>query len=262
MKALPCEDGQRVRRQWAEQVLLPRAARKEDAQIVHSLASIAPVYAGARAVVTLHDVTFLVRQTFGRLTTLGMSALVKAAARRALAGRPPRVRGVLAAIEIAQLSLAISRFGLVFVADVETMWRSPNPAATVHALEWIARHLNGAVVALFHDLPPVAPPFDRILYGARSFSAPVAAEPEAEEAGPWIAPWRGLPHPSSEIEQRLARALGEDAELGSLFVFNAGVSLDEIVCAVNQVGAAPGDLVAILEALKEAGALRAELVVI
>jgi glycosyltransferase involved in cell wall biosynthesis len=81
--ALPCEDGQRVRRQWAEQVLLPRAARKEDAQIVHSLASIAPVHAGVRAVVTLHDVTFLVRPTFGRLTTWGMGVLVKAAARRA-----------------------------------------------------------------------------------------------------------------------------------------------------------------------------------
>ncbi len=81
--ALPCEDGQRVRRQWAEQVLLPRAARREGAQIVHSLASIAPVYAGARAVVTLHDVTFLVRPTFGRLTSWGMGVLVKAAARRA-----------------------------------------------------------------------------------------------------------------------------------------------------------------------------------
>ncbi len=47
-----------------------------------------------------------------------------------------------------------------------------------------------------------------------------------------------------------------------MFVFSAGVDLNEIVRAVNQVGAAPGDLVAILEALKEAGALRAELVVI
>nr|WP_083537175.1 flagellar basal body P-ring protein FlgI [Steroidobacter denitrificans] len=47
-----------------------------------------------------------------------------------------------------------------------------------------------------------------------------------------------------------------------MFVFNAGVNLDEIVRAVNQVGAAPGDLVAILEALKQAGALRAELIVI
>jgi len=47
-----------------------------------------------------------------------------------------------------------------------------------------------------------------------------------------------------------------------MFVFQSGVNLDEIVRAVNQVGAAPGDLVAILEALKQAGALRAELVVI
>lgn len=47
-----------------------------------------------------------------------------------------------------------------------------------------------------------------------------------------------------------------------MFVFNTGVSLDEIVRAVNKVGAAPGDLVAILEALKEAGSLRAELIVI
>jgi flagellar P-ring protein precursor FlgI len=47
-----------------------------------------------------------------------------------------------------------------------------------------------------------------------------------------------------------------------MFLFDAGVDLNEIVRAVNQVGAAPGDLVAILEALKEAGALRAELIVI
>lgn len=47
-----------------------------------------------------------------------------------------------------------------------------------------------------------------------------------------------------------------------MFKFAPGVDLDEIVSAVNAVGAAPGDLVAILEALKEAGALRAELIVI
>ncbi|HUL10795.1 MAG TPA: flagellar basal body P-ring protein FlgI [Methylococcaceae bacterium] len=47
-----------------------------------------------------------------------------------------------------------------------------------------------------------------------------------------------------------------------MFVFDPGVSLDEIVKAVNKVGAAPSDLVAILEALKSAGALRAELIVI
>lgn len=47
-----------------------------------------------------------------------------------------------------------------------------------------------------------------------------------------------------------------------MFLFEPGVSLDTIVRAVNEVGAAPADLVAILEALKQAGALRAELIVI
>lgn len=47
-----------------------------------------------------------------------------------------------------------------------------------------------------------------------------------------------------------------------MFKFDAGVTLDTIVDAVNRVGAAPGDLVAILEALKQAGALRAELIIL
>ncbi len=47
-----------------------------------------------------------------------------------------------------------------------------------------------------------------------------------------------------------------------MFLFDPGVDLNDIVRAVNQVGAAPGDLVAILEALKMAGALHAELLVI
>lgn len=46
------------------------------------------------------------------------------------------------------------------------------------------------------------------------------------------------------------------------FVFDPGVSLDDIVNAINRVGAGPSDLIAILEALKAAGALRAELIVI
>ncbi len=53
-----------------------------------------------------------------------------------------------------------------------------------------------------------------------------------------------------------------DAPAARMFVFDAGVDLNDIVRAVNQVGAAPGDLVAILEALRQAGSLRAELVVI
>ena len=46
------------------------------------------------------------------------------------------------------------------------------------------------------------------------------------------------------------------------FLFDPGVELSTIVEAINSVGASPADLVAILESLREAGSLRAELVVI
>ncbi len=65
--------------------------------------------------------------------------------------------------------------------------------------------------------------------------------------------------PQSEIAVE-ERILGEDGN--HMFVFNPGVTLDQIVKAVNKVGAGPSDLVAILEALKSAGALRAELIII
>jgi flagellar P-ring protein precursor FlgI len=48
----------------------------------------------------------------------------------------------------------------------------------------------------------------------------------------------------------------------SMFVFEDGVDLQDIVDAVNQVGATPSALIAILEALKRSGSLKAELVVI
>ena len=53
-----------------------------------------------------------------------------------------------------------------------------------------------------------------------------------------------------------------EQESNHMFKFKRGTTLNEIVNAINLVGAAPGDLVAILEALKQAGALRAQLIVI
>ncbi|KJZ14661.1 flagellar P-ring protein FlgI [Marinomonas sp. SBI22] len=55
-------------------------------------------------------------------------------------------------------------------------------------------------------------------------------------------------------------AVNEDS--GHMFLFGPGASLNDIVRAVNQVGAAPGDVMAILEGLKQAGAINADLVVI
>ncbi len=47
-----------------------------------------------------------------------------------------------------------------------------------------------------------------------------------------------------------------------MFVFDPGVTLDTLVRAINEVGAGPGDVMAILEALEQAGALRGQLIVI
>lgn len=50
--------------------------------------------------------------------------------------------------------------------------------------------------------------------------------------------------------------------LSNMFVFESGIELQDIVDAVNQVGATPSALIAILEALKRSGSLKAELVVL
>jgi glycosyltransferase involved in cell wall biosynthesis len=82
--SLPCEEGQRGRRQLAEQILLPAFARRLGADLLHSLASIGPIRTpGLAHVVTVHDVTFLRMRTFGRVTTWGMGQVIARASRDA-----------------------------------------------------------------------------------------------------------------------------------------------------------------------------------
>ncbi len=52
------------------------------------------------------------------------------------------------------------------------------------------------------------------------------------------------------------------SDKGGLVMLNKGVSLNEVVKALNSIGASPQDLLAILQAMKSAGALRAELEII
>lgn len=86
-----------------------------------------------------------------------------------------------------------------------------------------------------------------------SMTVTITQDPLVSQPAPMAAGQTAVvPRADVEIEQAESR----------MFMFNPGVELEEIVRAVNQVGAAPGDLMAILEALKEAGALRAELIVI
>jgi flagellar P-ring protein precursor FlgI len=87
-----------------------------------------------------------------------------------------------------------------------------------------------------------------------SLTVTISENPQASQPAPFSRGGQTVVTPQSDVR----------AEEGNnrMFVFNPGVSLDEIVQAVNNVGASPSDLVAILEALKSAGALRAELIVI
>ena len=74
------------------------------------------------------------------------------------------------------------------------------------------------------------------------------------QQGAVVAPGQAQVNDDTEIviEQEPARA----------FIFDPGVELSDVVDSVNAVGASPADLVAILEALREAGSLRAEIIVI
>ncbi len=81
----------------------------------------------------------------------------------------------------------------------------------------------------------------------------IEENPEVEQPNPFAGGETAVV-PRSQI------AVTEDP--ARMFQFGPAVTLNEIVQAVNQVGAAPGDVMAVLEALKQAGALRAELIVI
>lgn len=86
-----------------------------------------------------------------------------------------------------------------------------------------------------------------------SLTVTISESPQVSQPGP-LSQGTTAVTPQSEVSIK--------EENNHMFVFNPGVTLDEIVQAVNSVGAAPSDLVAILEALKSAGSLRAELIVI
>jgi len=69
------------------------------------------------------------------------------------------------------------------------------------------------------------------------------------------------PAPFSQGQTALEPSSKIDIEEGKapMFNFHPGASLADLVKAVNAIGASPSDLAAILDALKQAGALKAEL---
>ena len=130
-----------------------------------------------------------------------------------------------------------------FVADLENIELIPGEAAA----KVIVNSRTGTVVIGSNvSVSPAA-----VTHGSLSVtitSYPLLSKPNEFSLGETVV----VDRTNIEIEQ----------EYNRMFLFGPSVTLNEIVNAVNQVGAAPGDLVAILEALKQAGALRAELVII
>lgn len=87
-----------------------------------------------------------------------------------------------------------------------------------------------------------------------SLTVTIAENFEASQPAPFARAGETVVVPDSEV-------IIEEEE-SSMFLFDPGVTLNDLVTAVNKVGAAPGDLVAILEALQRVGALHAQLIVI
>jgi flagellar P-ring protein precursor FlgI len=130
-----------------------------------------------------------------------------------------------------------------FTAMIENLEISPGDAPA----KVVVNSRTGTVVISSHvRVQPAA-----VSHG--NLTVTISEKPVVSQPGPFSAGQTAVV-PRSDISVQ--------EEGNRMFVFNPGVSLDEVVKAVNQVGAAPSDLVAILEALKSAGALRAELIVI
>lgn len=72
------------------------------------------------------------------------------------------------------------------------------------------------------------------------------------------------PEPFSQGETKVVSKsnVGISEEVKPIFLLDPGPKLADVVKAMNAIGASPADLVAILEALKEAGALKADLIVL
>ena len=131
-----------------------------------------------------------------------------------------------------------------FIAKVENLELDPGDAAA----KVVINARTGTIVIGAHvRVMPAAVAHGSLVVTIAEHAA--VSQPAAFASGGQTAV---VPNSDVKVQQDASR----------MFLFNGGVSLDDIVRAVNQVGAAPGDLVAILEALKQAGALRAELEVI
>jgi flagellar P-ring protein precursor FlgI len=129
-----------------------------------------------------------------------------------------------------------------FLADVGMMQVIPDSKARV-----VINERTGTIVSGEHVvIDPVAIASGNITVNIQS--RPVISQPEAFSQGETVV----TSEPTINVSAERARVV----ELGGC------VELSQVADALNRIGAAPRDIIAIFQALKQAGALRAELVIL
>nr|MBN2276238.1 flagellar basal body P-ring protein FlgI [candidate division Zixibacteria bacterium] len=129
-----------------------------------------------------------------------------------------------------------------FIADIGSMVITPDAAARV-----VINERTGTIVAgEFVSIAPVAIAHGNITVNIKSF--PSVSQPE--------------PFSQGETVTTTEYQLSVENEKARVVNFEETMSLADVANALNMIGAAPRDIIAIFEALKQAGALRAELVII
>lgn len=146
-----------------------------------------------------------------------------------------------------------------FISDIENLIVKPGESA---ARVVVNSRSGTIVVGQDVTISPVA-----VAHGNLTLSVsetPFVSQPNPLSQGPVIVGNNS----KATVNSQVRTVKGSDSNIqinqqkSRAFLLNTGTSLKNVVDAINRVGAAPGDLIAILEAIKEAGALHAELEVI
>jgi flagellar P-ring protein precursor FlgI len=122
------------------------------------------------------------------------------------------------------------------------------------------------------EVEPASPPA-RVVVNSRTGTVVISRNVKVDAAAVTHGGITVTVKTNNEVIQPNALADGETAEVANaevtieeetnnMFLFTPGIELQDIVDAVNAVGATPSALVSILEALKQSGSLRADLIVI
>lgn len=138
--------------------------------------------------------------------------------------------------------LALADDQVQFISQVENLTVIPDAKARV-----VINEKTGTIVAGEHvSLAPVALAHGNITIEIKSY--PVISQPQ--------------PFSQGVTKETTETHINVTEEQARVVFFDERTNVSEIAAALNAIGATPRDIIAIFQAIKQAGALRAELVVL